>query len=326
MTVLKHAAWALIVCGLLSLEVLLVVEQRKTPPPTAPGTEIHLSIPYGGGAPPLLTGDATTGTPSLAGDITASTGKVLVTRSGTTFTLTPGACGQVTSEGALRNVPSCGCEVARETEAKGDAPPVSFIFPVTGVLLRGPTPAILDTTRTVPRLLFHTTTQTCASWRHVVPFPMPQGTPTLHLAYKMTSSTTGSVVFGVAIRSATTFLHGLSYALLESADLPVPDEGPTVPCAQRTLVARLTRAYMQRYDRAPLDAASFDVTTTQASVVPPTLDHLAEVSLPLLHTDGMAACHLVEVQLCRMHPAPEDTAPGDAEVVSVALEYGKTPH
>jgi hypothetical protein len=36
MTVLKHAAWALIVCGLLSLGVLLLVEPRKPPPPPVP--------------------------------------------------------------------------------------------------------------------------------------------------------------------------------------------------------------------------------------------------------------------------------------------------
>jgi hypothetical protein len=204
--------------------------------------------------------------------------------------------------------------------------PVAFLrFPVLAAELRGSTPARLDASPATPRLLFDGTTRSCASWPFVVPPGTSQGTPTLHVIYEMTSGMTGSVVFGVEVRSATTFLRGLAPALLASAGLDVPDEDSHDACPQRTLFASLTRVYISQYGMPPLDAAPFDGMTTQASGVPPTLGHLTEMRIPLVHTDGMAACHLVEVQLCRLPDYPEDSAPGDAEVLSVTMRYGKTP-
>ena len=75
-------------------------------------------------------------------------------------------------------------------------------------------------------------------------------------------------------------------------------------------------------DATDVDAKALGtVNTSSAATVPGTAGHLDEISLALANADSLAAGDFVILYLAR---DIADTAAGDAEVVSVSLEYVTT--
>jgi len=79
-------------------------------------------------------------------------------------------------------------------------------------------------------------------------------------------------------------------------------------------------------DGEDIDTASFDSVNEipGGTTVPGTAGFLDTVSIPLANNDSMAADELILLRVNRDHDDGDDTATGDAELVSASLEYTTT--
>lgn len=189
-----------------------------------------------------------------------------------------------------------------------------LVLPLMAVSLRVPQPATLDTSGGEPRLLFDPSVRECPAWRFSVPANF-QETPVLELIYGMVSSATGNIAFEVAVRNETPML--LAIAQLE-ATMPLD------ACRDRETLA-LTRHVVALTHGLPMEQLPFDIAITQTATVPQTLGHWTKASIPLLHTADMAACHVVELRVCRAAKHHDDSAMGALALASAMLRYQAKP-
>lgn len=79
-------------------------------------------------------------------------------------------------------------------------------------------------------------------------------------------------------------------------------------------------------DDEDIDSASFDAVNevSGGTTVPGTAGFLDTISISLTNADSMAANELILLRINRDHDDADDTATGDAELVSVTFEYTTT--
>jgi len=87
-----------------------------------------------------------------------------------------------------------------------------------------------------------------------------------------------------------------------------------------TVIFRATVMAVTDGDAADIDTDSYDTTNTSGAVtVPGTAGYLDGISITLTNADSVAAGDLVKIKLDR--DAATDSSTGDAEVVTLSIEY-----